>query len=163
MAFATPLFLAALAAVSVPIIIHLIYRLKKRQVIFGTLRFLKIVQQKNARMLQIREILLLLLRIAAFACIALAFARPFLSGSEVEARVLSGRTDMVAVVDILLKEEESARAEGRRTNIPMRPDHGHLMAGDIGRKSNPGYSYDGRMKGLAELRGVMAALQRPAD
>jgi len=65
----------------------------------------------------------------------------------------------------LLLEEQAAKREGRRPEIPMRPDHGHLLADDVERASNPGYSYAGRMKGLAELRGVMRAVERqmPAE
>jgi mannonate dehydratase len=80
-------------------------------------------------------------------------------GSFREAEHLDGGTDMVALIDLLLREERAARAEGRRTNIPMRPDHGHLLADDAGKRSNPGYSYIGRLKGLAELRGVTRALE----
>ncbi len=81
-------------------------------------------------------------------------------GSFYEAEHLGGRVDMVSVVDILLKEEKAARIEGRRPSIPMRPDHGHLLGDDIDKNTNPGYSFIGRLKGLAELRGVMRALER---
>jgi mannonate dehydratase len=77
-----------------------------------------------------------------------------------EAEHLDGGADMVAIVEILLREEQAAGQEGRRPQIPMRPDHGHLLSDDIGKASNPGYSYAGRMKGLAELRGVMRAVER---
>ena len=81
-------------------------------------------------------------------------------GSFYEAEHLDGGADMVALIDILMKEERAAQAEGRRAEIPMRPDHGHLLADDAGKRTNPGYSYIGRLKGLAELRGVMRALSR---
>src|SRR5271170_6714650 len=79
-------------------------------------------------------------------------------GSFYEAEHLDGGVDMVKLVEVLLAEERAAQAEGRRSDIPMRPDHGHLLADDIAKRTNPGYSYVGRLKGLAELRGVMRAL-----
>jgi mannonate dehydratase len=71
-------------------------------------------------------------------------------GSFYEADHLGGDTDMIGVVAALRDIEA---AENR--DIPMRPDHGHLIVDDIGKKVNPGYSCIGRLKGLAELRGVM--------
>lgn len=76
-------------------------------------------------------------------------------GSFYEAEHLDGGTDMVAVIATMLAEE--AR---RGEELPMRPDHGHLLADDIGKRTNPGYSLVGRLKGLAELRGVMRTLAR---
>jgi mannonate dehydratase len=80
-------------------------------------------------------------------------------GSFYEAEHLDGSSDMVGVVRALLEEEARRRREGRAdAEIPMRPDHGHLLADDIDKKTNPGYSYVGRLKGLAELRGVARGL-----
>jgi len=76
---------------------------------------------------------------------------------------LSGQTDMVAVVAALLAEEKRRRAAGRNdAEIPMRPDHGQDILDDLKRGAQPGYPAIGRLKGLAELRGVMVALQHPA-
>ncbi len=85
------------------------------------------------------------------------------NGSFYEAEHLDGDSDMVKIVFALLDEEERRRREGRADcSIPMRPDHGHLLADDVakveaGLRVNAGYSYIGRLKGLAELRGVMRA------
>lgn len=81
-------------------------------------------------------------------------------GSFYEAEHLSGGTNMIAVVDALLAEQQRRKDAGREDwLIPMRPDHGHLIADDIEKaRTNPGYSLVGRLKGLAELRGVMLAL-----
>jgi mannonate dehydratase len=80
-------------------------------------------------------------------------------GSFVESDHLDGDTDMVAVVTALLREERRRTAENRSDRvIPMRPDHGHVLVDDVGKRVNPGYSCIGRLKGLAELRGVMAAV-----
>ena len=71
----------------------------------------------------------------------------------VEADHLGSDIDMVAVVRNLLGNEAEQNRE-----IFIRPDHGHLMMGDIDRQTNPGYSAIGRMKGLAEIRGVIKAV-----
>lgn len=72
---------------------------------------------------------------------------------------LAGDTDMVAVVAALLREEKRRRTEGRSDSvIPFRPDHGQDILNDLERGAQPGYPAIGRLKGLAELRGVAAAL-----
>lgn len=83
-----------------------------------------------------------------------------LVGSFYEAEHLGGDTDMVALVAAIVREEKKRKAAGRSDHtIPMRPDHGQDILDDLGRRSQPGYPTIGRMKGLAELRGVMAALE----
>ncbi|QUJ78174.1 mannonate dehydratase [Sulfitobacter albidus] len=75
-----------------------------------------------------------------------------------EAPHLEGDTDMVATVAALMAEQHRRRDAGRRDwQIPMRPDHGQELLGDLGGHSTPGYPLIGRMRGLAELRGIMAA------
>lgn len=81
--------------------------------------------------------------------------------SFIESEHLGGDVNFVDLIQVLLREEKRRAAEGRAdAQIPMRPDHGHLLADDIGKKTNPGYSLIGRLKGLAELRGIMVALER---
>jgi mannonate dehydratase len=81
-------------------------------------------------------------------------------GSFHEADHLAGSSDIVGVIRALMEEEAHRRRTGRPDHeIPMRPDHGHLLADDIGKKVNPGYSFVGRLKGLAEFRGVMQGLK----
>ncbi|CAI0719230.1 Mannonate dehydratase [Serratia rubidaea] len=73
---------------------------------------------------------------------------------------LQGDVDMVAVIEAILNEEQRRLRAGDRRPIPMRPDHGHQMLDDLRKKTNPGYSAIGRLKGLAEIRGVELALKR---
>jgi mannonate dehydratase len=83
-----------------------------------------------------------------------------IAGSFFEAEHLAGDTDMVALIAAILTEERRRKAEGRKDwEIPMRPDHGQDILDDLGRRSQPGYPTIGRMKGLAELRGVATALE----
>jgi len=81
-------------------------------------------------------------------------------GSFHEADHLGGSSDIPAVILALLTEQDRRHAEGRGDwQIPLRPDHGHLMADDIGKsRINPGYSLIGRLRGLGEIRGVMHGL-----
>jgi mannonate dehydratase len=82
-------------------------------------------------------------------------------GSFMEADHLSGDTDMVAVVEAVLCEQKRRKdAQEGRWLIPFRPDHGHELLDDVGKGSFPGYSATGRLKGLAEIRGVMTAVAR---
>lgn len=77
-----------------------------------------------------------------------------------EAAHLGGDVNMVAVVKAILTEESRRKAAGDLRPIPMRPDHGHQMLDDLKKKTNPGYSAIGRLKGLAEVRGVELALKQ---
>jgi len=84
-------------------------------------------------------------------------------GSFYEAEHLGGSVDMFALVKALVEEQMRRKSEGNADwRIPMRPDHGFTMLDDILKRSNPnpGYSAIGRLKGLAELRGLEMGIIR---
>ncbi len=83
-------------------------------------------------------------------------------GSFEEAAHLDGDTDMVDLASALLAEEARRRDVGRADHqVPFRPDHGHEIAFDRERDNVPGYPLIGRLRGLAEIRGVLRALEHP--
>lgn len=104
MGFIQTAFLGALAAVAIPVVIHLIFRRRARRVDLGTVRFLRIVLHQNARRRRVQRWALLVLRMACVALLALSFARPYLlatqrSGKDRFVAVLIDRSASMAVED----------------------------------------------------------------
>ncbi|WP_113639545.1 mannonate dehydratase [Nubsella zeaxanthinifaciens] len=82
-------------------------------------------------------------------------------GSFHEGEHLSASTDMFAVMKAVIREQYRRLKDGRKdVAIPMRPDHGHKILDDFNRNTYPGYSIIGRLKGLAELRGLEMGIRR---
>jgi hypothetical protein len=98
MSFLTPLFFLALGAMAVPVLIHLTQKERKSVVEFPSLMFLRKIPYESVQRRRLRDILLLMLRLAALVLIVAAFARPFLRGSELSAAA-GGARDIVVLVD----------------------------------------------------------------
>lgn len=99
MSFLAPALLAALAAIAIPIVVHLVQRDRRRLVEFPSLMFLRKIPNQTVKRRAIRHWPLLLVRIAAFALLALAFARPFWPGAGGAAAAAGAGRDVVILLD----------------------------------------------------------------
>src|SRR5687768_14003638 len=98
MSFITPLFFAALAALAIPVLIHLIQREKKQILRFPSLMFVQRVPYKSVQRRRIHNWLLLMVRLAALALIILAFARPFFERQDMTPTG-TGAREVVVLLD----------------------------------------------------------------
>ena len=99
MAFLTPFFLVGLAAIAIPVLVHLVQREKKRVIEFPSLMFVRRIPYQSVRRRRIRHWFLLLMRAAAIALIVAAFARPFFRQGAVAAAVGGGAREVVILLD----------------------------------------------------------------
>src|SRR5689334_6828451 len=99
MGFLAPLFLGGLAALAIPVLIHLINRERKEVVVFPSLMFLQKIPYKSVRRQKLRHILLLALRCLAIIIVVSAFARPFLERNTAPTIAAGGAREVVVLLD----------------------------------------------------------------
>lgn len=142
MSFLTPLFLLGLTAIAAPVIVHLVRRTKAPRVEFPSLMFVRRIPQRTIRRRQLRNLLLLLLRILAFLLLALAFVRPYFSDA-------GGGRERRGSSLILIDRSLSMRAGGRFAAAKARALE---LIGQAG---------EGEMLGLATFDSGVEVLSKP--
>jgi len=128
MGFVAPLILAGLAALAIPVLIHLIQRERKRVVEFPSLMFLSRIPYQSVRRRRIRDWALLAMRLAALALIVMAFARPFFKRDSLAAATQQGAREAVILVDTSYSMEYGDR--WTRARAAARDAISGLSAGD---------------------------------
>jgi hypothetical protein len=128
MGFVAPFVLLALGALVVPIFVHLIQRERKRVVEFPSLMFLRRIPYQSVRRRRIRDVLLLLMRLAALALIVFAFARPFFRRDSLAAATQNGAREAVILVDTSYSMGYGDRWQ--KAQAAARDAIGRLSAGD---------------------------------
>lgn len=124
LSFLNPWLLAGLLGLSIPIIIHLLFKRRKKRIRFSTLRFLKIATRENARRMKLRQLLLLLMRLCIIAILVFAFARPFFQDPLSEASATGGK-EIIFLIDTSC----SMRAENGMGQVRM--DYAKERAAEI--------------------------------
>src|ERR1041385_9178198 len=113
MGFLNPIMLAGLAAVSVPIIIHLLNRRKFQKVVWAAMRFIQTSVEKNQKRMRIEDMILLALRCLLLALLALALARPAILS---KASAVFGQSKVTGVI-ILDNSQSMGRSDGVATRL----------------------------------------------
>jgi len=155
--FLAPALLAALAAIAVPIVVHLVQRDRRRVVEFPSLMFLRKIPNQSVKRRAIRHWPLLLLRIAAFALIALAFARPFWQSAGAAAAAGAGRE-----VIVLLDTSHSMAYGGvwARAQEAARQAIGELGPGDRGTVAFFASDVEVGVRAASDRAALVAAIDR---
>ncbi|HEY8668554.1 MAG TPA: BatA domain-containing protein, partial [Tepidisphaeraceae bacterium] len=152
MAFLNPFMLLGIAAVSVPIVIHLLNKRKFERVVWAAMRFLRISVEQNQRRIKIEDILLLILRCVLLALLALALARPALRGAnagifgqaKVTAVVVIDNSYSMSQSDGVMSRMDRAKkaAEQVLDTLPAGSSTAVLLASDVVKGAIPEPTFD---------------------
>ena len=115
MSFLAPLFLLGLAALAVPVLVHLTHRQRREPVAFPSLMFLRRVEFRTTRRQRIRNWLLFLLRALGVVLLALAFSRPFFQRGDAASAAADAGRDVVILLDASFSMSHGDRWERART------------------------------------------------
>jgi hypothetical protein len=160
MSFLTPALLAALAAIAIPVVVHLVQRDRRRIVEFPSLMFLRKIPNQSVKRRAIRHWPLLLLRIVAFALLALAFARPFWPGAAGATAAAAGGREVVILLDT--SHSMGYGEVWTRAQEAARRTVGELGPGDRGTVALFGSAVEIGVRAVSERAALVAAIDRAA-